>query len=261
MKRLISLLAVLTLTAPLMFYGCGNDGSTGPAGTSAPATGTLAGKVSDGVVKVNPPTDNTPVALQDVDVWATQVQGGTLASATFKTKTDASGNYSLSLPNGAWFAYMSKQYYTSPGGMSVGIGGGLTTQMNASMSEASSGAPSFSIAAQAGNDFGYGNTIPVAASVNYKGLTDPNDNVSALTYKWTNSTSPQFKKDNTSITFGSVVGGTGATANTATVTFPTIPVAFQSRYEPLRIRPSRDTRFPTSSGSCPSSPTSAEPSV
>src|SRR5512134_2214676 len=36
MRKLIILLAALTLVAPLMFYGCGDDGDTGPAGTQGP---------------------------------------------------------------------------------------------------------------------------------------------------------------------------------------------------------------------------------
>jgi OmcA/MtrC family decaheme c-type cytochrome len=48
-KKLITLLAVLTLAAPLMFFGCGDDGDTGPAGatgatgaTGPPGTGVVA---------------------------------------------------------------------------------------------------------------------------------------------------------------------------------------------------------------------------
>jgi OmcA/MtrC family decaheme c-type cytochrome len=36
MRKLIILLAALTLVAPLMFYGCGDDGDTGPAGAQGP---------------------------------------------------------------------------------------------------------------------------------------------------------------------------------------------------------------------------------
>ena len=49
MRKLIILLAALTLVAPLMFYGCGDDGDTGPAGAQGtpgvpggPGTGIVA---------------------------------------------------------------------------------------------------------------------------------------------------------------------------------------------------------------------------
>src|SRR5512134_2862600 len=51
MRKLIILLAALTLVAPLMFYGCGDDGDTGPAGATGATGGTGAtGPPGPGVV-------------------------------------------------------------------------------------------------------------------------------------------------------------------------------------------------------------------
>ena len=36
MRKMVILLATLTLVAPLMFYGCGSDGSAGAPGSRAP---------------------------------------------------------------------------------------------------------------------------------------------------------------------------------------------------------------------------------
>lgn len=213
MRKLLTLLAILALTAPLAFYGCGSGdtgsaGAAGDAGTSAPTTGTISGTVTDAT---------KGDALSGVAVTATdRVTGGAvLATAT----TDASGQYSLTVPIGGCYVNFSRTYYTQPGGMFVGIGGGITTTLNATMAEAASGAPSVSFAAEAGDDYGFGQTIAIAASANLS-VSDPND--TTLTYAWSNTTSPR----QTDYTYLGTVTGTGAAGS---ITFPTMAQAFATR--------------------------------
>jgi len=203
MKRMFVLFTALALAVPFLFYGCGT-GSDGAAGTSAPTSGTIAGAVTDSV-KLD--------ALSGVTVTAKDSGGAVLATAT----TDATGSYSLvNVPLGTVTVYFSKNYYTAPGGMTVGVLGGRTVTINAAMAESSSGAPSVSITGYNNgmyttDDFGYGGTCALAASGN-----DPNgDNV---TYAWTNGTSP-------------VLGSVTGSGTSGTVTFPTIAQAFATRQD------------------------------
>lgn len=213
-KKLIILFASLVLVFPFLFYGCGNDGATGAtgaaggAGTSAPTTGTISGTVTDAT---------KGDALSGVAVTATDraTGGAVLATAT----TDASGLYSLTVPIGSCYVNFSRTYYTQPGGMSVGIGGGITTTLNATMAEAASGAPSVSFAAEAGDDYGYGQTIAIAASANLN-VSDPND--TTLTYAWSNTTSPR----QADYTYLGTVTGTGTAGS---ITFPSMAQAFATR--------------------------------
>jgi len=206
MKRIIVLLASLLLVFPLFFYGCGNDGSAGPAGTSAPTNGAVAGAVTDSV---------KGDALAGVTVTASnQAAGGTtLATAT----TDALGNYSMAVPIGGAFINFSKTFYTPPGGMFVGVGGNLTTTVNATMSESSAGRPSVSFAAVAGDDFGYGATVALAASAN-----DPNGD--PLTYTWSNTTGGVPR-------LGTVTGAD----TTGSLTCPSLAESMQPRLDPTNF--------------------------
>jgi OmcA/MtrC family decaheme c-type cytochrome len=86
-KKLITLLAVLTLAAPLMFYGCsGDDGSAGPAGdngaTGGPGTGVVAdetcvlchgeGKIKDVALahRIGQTAGSMTVTIQSVEFGA-----------------------------------------------------------------------------------------------------------------------------------------------------------------------------------------------
>ena len=213
MRKLLTLLAILALTTPLVFYGClsgdtGPAGATGSTGTSAPTTGTISGTVTDAT---------KGDALSGVTVTATDraTGGAVLATAT----TDASGQYSLTAPLGGCYVNFSRTYYTQPGGMYVGVGGGLTTTLNATMAEAASGAPSVAFAAEAGDDYGYGQTVVIAASANLS-VSDPND--TTLTYAWSNTTSPR----QADYTYLGTVTGTGAAGS---ITFPSMAQAFATR--------------------------------
>ncbi len=197
MNRTVFCLVLACLAVPLCFSGCGSDGSNG---APAPTTGTVSGTVVD-AVKAD--------ALAGVAVKASSDAAGTnvLATAT----TDATGAYSMSVPNGGAYINFSKQFYTQPGGMFVGIGGGVTTTVNATMSESAEGNPSVSFAAVAGDDFGYGSTVVLAVSAN-----DPNGDT--VTYLWENATedTPQL---------GTVTG----TGTSGSLTFPTMAQAFAPR--------------------------------
>lgn len=194
-KSMVSLLA-LVLAAPLLFFGCGS-GSDGAAGVSAPTTGTISGTVTDAV-------KGDPIAGATVTARATD-GGPAMATAT----TDASGQFSMTAPIGGCWVYFNNSYYTEPGDLYVGVGGGLTTTVNASLNESAAGGPSVTFAAVAGDNFGYGATVILAASGN-----DPNGDT--LTYTWSNATSPSL---------GSVAGsGTSGSA-----TMPTMAAAFARR--------------------------------
>jgi hypothetical protein len=203
-KRTIFLLVAIFLIAPLLFMGCGNDGAAGSAGTSAPTTGAIAGAVTDTVAGGG---------IAGVTVTAKDSGGAVKGTAT----TDATGAYSLaSLPLGTVTVYFEQTYYTSPGGMTVGVLGGQTVTINAALSESATGGPSVSITGYNNgmyttDDFGYGGTAALAASG-----SDPNGDT--LTYAWSNATAPAL---------GSVTGS----GTTGTVTFPTLSQAMATRVD------------------------------
>jgi hypothetical protein len=184
---------------PLLFFGCGS----GSDGAAAPTTGTISGSVTDAV---------KGDALAGVTVTASSDNAAVNVVGT--ATTDASGNYALTVPIGGAYVNFSKTYYTKPGGMFVGVGGGQTTSVNAAMSESAAGKPSVSFAAVAGDDFGYGATVALAASAN-----DPNGDT--LTYTWSNGTGGVPK-------IGTVTG----TGTAGSLTFPTMADAFQPRLSP-----------------------------
>ncbi|MCL5966146.1 MAG: carboxypeptidase-like regulatory domain-containing protein [Deltaproteobacteria bacterium] len=207
MRRSAILFIILSLVAPLAFSGCGT-GNTGPAGASAPTTGTLAGTVTDAV---------KGDALSGVTVTAKDSGGTVLGTAA----TDNTGSYTLgSLPLGTVTVYFSKTYYTPPGGLIVGVLAGQTVTINATMSEAASGMPSVAITGYNNgmyttDDFGYGGTAALAASGN-----DPNGDT--LTYSWSNATSP-------------VLGSVTGSGTSGTVAFPAMTAAFASRYDSANL--------------------------
>lgn len=207
-KRMLVLMCSIFLIVPLLFMGCGNDGaagangSNGSNGTNAPTTGTIAGTVTD-AVKLD--------GIAGVTVTAKDSGGVVKGTAT----TDATGAYSLaSLPLGTVTVYFEQTYYTSPGGMTVGVLGGQTVTINAALSEAAAGGPSVSITGYNNgmyttDDIGYGGTAALAASGN-----DPNGDTP--TYAWSNATAPAL---------GSVSGS----GTSGTVTFPTLAQAMATR--------------------------------
>lgn len=202
MKRMFVLFSALVVAVPFLFYGCGS-GSDGSAGAPAPTSGTVSGTVTD-AVKAD--------ALAGVSVKASLDSGGTNVVAT--TTTDAAGAYTMSAPIGGVYITFSKAFYTSPGGMFVGVGSGLGTLVSASMSEAASGGPSVSFAAVAGDDFGYGQTAALAANG-----ADPNGDT--LTYVWSNETGGTPK-------LGSVTGA----GTSGSITFPTLTESMIARVSP-----------------------------
>jgi len=175
----------------------GTNGKDGTNGASAPATGTVAGVVTDAVAKDS---------LAGVAVAITDSGGAPIATAT----TDANGKFTAAAPIGTVVLSLSKSNYTGMNGMLVGVLGGQTVNVTASLSEAASAKPSLAISFT-GQDFGYGQTVTLTANG-----TSPTG--STLTYKWSNGSSGGL---------GSVAGN-GATA---TVTLPTMTQAMARRLE------------------------------
>jgi len=173
----------------------GSNGSSGDPGKPAPTTGTLEGMITDGV---------TSQVLMNVAVTAMDAGGGVLATTT----TGVDGRFTFEVTAGPVDLSFDKALYTSPGVLHSGVGIGEHVQVSVTMSEAASGKPSVLLAV-AGDDFGYGATVPVMAVA-----SDPND--FDLAFAWKNATWPVL---------GSVTG-TGANA---TVTFPTMDQAFAAR--------------------------------
>jgi hypothetical protein len=175
----------------------GADGKNGTNGVDAPATGTVAGVVTDAVA--NDPLAAVKVAIKDSG-------GAPIASAT----TDATGKFTATAPIGTVVLSLSKDNYTSPGDVMVGVIGGQTVTVNASLSESSSARPSLAIAVT-GNDFGYGKVVNLTVNG-----TSPTS--ATLTYQWSNATGGGL----------GTVAGNGASA---TVTMPTLTQAMASRLE------------------------------
>lgn len=120
-------LAALSLAVPLVLAGCGSGGggSAGgadPAVGPSPLTGTISGTVTD-AVKTDP--------LSGVTVTATdRAVGGTVLAMT---ATDASGRYSLTVAVGGCCVNFSKANYASRVGRYVGVNGGMTSTLDATI--------------------------------------------------------------------------------------------------------------------------------
>jgi hypothetical protein len=173
----------------------GDQGPPGEAGTTPSTTGTLAGKVSDGVAND---------ALAGVAVTAADAGGATIATTT----TGADGKFAITIAAGPVDLSFAKANYTSPGVLHSGVGIGQTVTLAVTMNESASGKPSISLAAPT-DDTGYGAAVALVATA-----SDPNGD--ALAYAWANTTWPVL---------GSI---TGSGAN-ATFTMPTIGEAFAFR--------------------------------
>ena len=173
----------------------GEVGQPGPQGVPGPVTGTLAGVVTDGVAQS---------ALDGVAVKVKDSGGTVLATAT----TDSNGQFSVQTPGGAVVVSLSKDYYTSPSDLLVGVLIGQTVTINVTMNEAATAKPSVALA-MTGNDFGFGNTVALTATASSPlGRT--------LTYAWSNATWP-------------VIGAVTGTDGNGTVTMPTMAQAFARR--------------------------------
>ncbi len=102
-KYLLPSFALILLA--LLLFGCssgdtGSQGPPGPPGPSGSTTGTVSGNVNNAMSK-------NPVAGATVTV-SPSVQGVSAIS------TDASGNYSVTLPNGNYTLTFAKNGYHLP---------------------------------------------------------------------------------------------------------------------------------------------------
>jgi predicted CXXCH cytochrome family protein len=195
--------AALLVLALAAVTGC--KGSAGTDGVSAPATGTIAGTVTDAT---------KGDGLQGVTVQAKDFGGAVLVAAT----TDSTGAYSLAgVPIGTVQVTFAASYYTSPAPITVGALGGRTVTINASLSEAALGKPSVTIAGVT-QDVGYGATINLTATG-----SDPNDPAAALTFTWSDGTSPGFA--------GVTVTKDAVDPTKAAVLMPTLANAFAARLD------------------------------
>jgi hypothetical protein len=175
----------------------GPPGNQGPPGTAI-TTGTLAGRVTDGIAG-NP--------LAGVKVTAADAGGGKLGDAT----TGGDGRFSVVVTAGAVDLTLTREFYTSPGTLHTGATLGQTTNLAITMNEAASGRPSVALAVP-GDDVGFGATIALTATAG-----DPNGD--ALTYAWSNATAPVL----------GTVTGSGAAGS---LTMPTMAAAFAFRPDP-----------------------------
>jgi hypothetical protein len=173
----------------------GPQGNPGSGGSAIPTTGTIDGVVEDGVALV---------ALAGVTVTAEDDGGDTLSTAT----TDANGKFTVVVPAGPVQLAFAKADYTSPGALQSGVGIGETIQISATMSESSSAKPSVALAVT-GDDFGFGATVPLAATA-----ASPVGNI--VTYAWSNTTDPVLGQ----------VSGSGASGS---ILMPTMAQAFAPR--------------------------------
>jgi hypothetical protein len=176
----------------------GDAGPKGDPGQPAAPTGTLAGRITDGIAGD---------VLAGVTVTAADTGGTPIATAT----SGADGKFSLTVTAGAFDLSLARPYYTSPGTLHTGIGIGQTVQLAITMNEAASGKPSVVLAA-AGDDVGYGATVPLTATAG-----DPNGDT--LRYTWSNTTAPVL----------GAVTGSGATGS---LVMPTLAAAFAFRPDP-----------------------------
>ena len=122
--------AVLALTIPLIFLGCGSGGAGSPGavvpgGGSVPTMGTISGTVTD---------PGNAALLPDVEVTATDNETGGAVLAT--TMTDMIGRYRLTVPIGGCYVKFSKADYIPSASIFVGVVGGVTVTLNVEIGEA-----------------------------------------------------------------------------------------------------------------------------
>ncbi len=159
-QRYGSVVVVLLLCSALLISfsllsGC--KGSTGSAGST---TGSISGVVT---------TATTTVPLAGVTV-STNPNAGTAT-------TDASGNYSMSLPAGTYTVTFALAGYTTSAPATVNVAVGLTSPLNASLATATSGQPSVTLSAN-GQNVGYNTPVALTATA-----TSPKGGAT-LTYTW-----------------------------------------------------------------------------
>jgi len=187
----ISLVCLIVLSLLTLISGCrgrvGEPGANGKSGTSAATTGTLSGTVT---------TQVGSLPLAGVSVTTSPVVSG--ATGT----TDASGNFTLSVPGGAYTVTFAKQYYTTATA-SVNVANGVVSPVSATMAESASGYPTSLTLVASGNNVGYNQAFTLTANA-----TDPNGDT--LSYVWTGATGTGSTATATSQTFASAMGGTPA---------------------------------------------------
>jgi len=170
------LLSVALISMALLVFGCGKGdtgsaGPTGPSGTSGTISGTVAGNVKNAM-------SGNPVAGAAVTV-SPSVQG--VSGIT----TDASGNYSVNLPNGNYTLTFAKTGYTSQTTATVAVVATQTSTSNITL------VPNASVTVNAGADKtnqAFGASVALSASVE---VYDPSL-TGAPTFLWTQIPDPSL---------------------------------------------------------------------
>jgi hypothetical protein len=192
------LLSFALISLALLLFGCGGGentgatGATGPAGSPGSTTGTVSGNVKNAM-------SGTAVAGVAVTV-SPSVQGISGIS------TDASGNYSVSLPNGNYTLTFAKNGYTSQTTSTINVVATKTSTSNITL------VPNAGATVNAGVDKtgqAFGASVALSASVE---VYDPSL-TGARTFAWTQTSGP------------------AATITGATTATPTVTLANSSSFK------------------------------
>ena len=162
------------ISMALLIFGCGS-GSTGPAGPAGPAgpSGSTTGTASGTVINA---MSRNPVAGATVTV-APSVQG------VANISTDASGNYSVVLPNGNYTLTFARNGYTSQTTGTIAVVATQTSTSNIIL------VPNAGATVNVGADItgkAFGASVALSASVE---VYDPSL-TGAPTYAWTQTSGP-----------------------------------------------------------------------
>ena len=204
------LLSVALVSMALLVFGCGK-GDTGPAGSSISSSGTVSGNVKNAM-------SANPVAGAAVTV-SPSVQG--VSGIT----TDASGHYSVTLPNGSYTLTFAKNGYASQTTATIAVVATQTSTSNITL------VPNASATVNGGADKtgqAFGAAVALSATVE---VYDPSL-TGTPTYAWTQivdpSLPPTVPPGPPVIPLATITGATTAT--------PTVTLASSSLFKDNLVR-------------------------